>query len=67
MPPALLAKLQGHPAKGWAGYMKDAAVPEDALDLLSKMVVIDHSERFTATEALAHPYFDPIRAVAESQ
>lgn len=33
----------------------------DALDLLSSMLVYDHSERITAREALHHPYFAPIR------
>lgn len=30
-------------------------------DLMSKMLKIDHIERITASEALLHPYFDPIR------
>ena len=34
---------------------------EDALDLLSKMLVYDHAERITPKDALEHRYFDPIR------
>eukprot|EP00826_Nyctotherus_ovalis_P050735 TRINITY_DN6255_c0_g1_i2.p1 TRINITY_DN6255_c0_g1~~TRINITY_DN6255_c0_g1_i2.p1 ORF type:complete len:346 (-),score=107.59 TRINITY_DN6255_c0_g1_i2:139-1176(-) len=33
----------------------------EALDLLSKMLRYDKAERITAKEAMAHPYFDPIR------
>jgi serine/threonine protein kinase len=32
--------------------------PPDALDLLKRMMVIDHRDRITAHEALAHPFFD---------
>lgn len=33
------------------------AAPEDALDLLSKMLLFDPSKRISAMDALAHPYF----------
>lgn len=36
------------------------AVPE-AIDLLSKVLVIDHALRPTAKECMAHPFFDPVR------
>jgi serine/threonine protein kinase len=32
-----------------------------AFDLLSCLLKYDHSERATAAEALAHPYFHPVR------
>ena len=35
---------------------RDLATAE-ALDLLSKLLVIDHQERLTAKQAMAHPYF----------
>lgn len=35
------------------------ATPE-ALDLIEKMLVIDHSQRITASEAMKHPYFKSI-------
>lgn len=35
-----------------------------ALDLLSKMLVYDHQCRILPHEAMAHPYFDPVRAEA---
>ena len=34
----------------------------DALDLVSKMLVVDHKERISADEALNHPFFDKIRS-----
>ena len=36
-------------------------VDERVFDLMTKMLKIDHIERITASEALLHPYFDPIR------
>ena len=36
-------------------------VTDDALDLLSKMLVIDHDDRITAREAMDHPYFNPVK------
>lgn len=33
----------------------------EALDLLSKMLVYDKNERVNCKQAMAHPYFDPIR------
>lgn len=33
----------------------------DAVDLVSKMLTIDHQDRLTATECLQHPYFDNVR------
>lgn len=33
----------------------------DGLDLLAKMLVVDHKERITADEALEHPFFAECR------
>lgn len=35
------------------------------MDLLDKMLQLDVEKRLTATEALAHPYFDQFRDVEE--
>ena len=32
-----------------------------ALDLLSKLLTVDQKERITASEALLHPFFEPVR------
>ena len=61
VPPVLLAKLQGHKAKGWGVLMKDHVVEDDAMDLLAKLMTIDHTERITAADAMKHPYFDKVR------
>lgn len=54
----------GFPVIPWhtlvSPYNRDRATP-DALDLLSKMLRMDHKERLTVKEALKHKYFDPIR------
>lgn len=34
---------------------------EDAIDLIEKMLIVDHRERITANDALAHKFFDSIR------
>ena len=36
-------------------------VDSEVIDLLEKMLVIDHTERITASEALQHSYFDDVR------
>ncbi len=33
----------------------------DCLDLLSKMLLFDHSNRITAEEAMLHPYFNLVK------
>ncbi|KAF9907700.1 Casein kinase II subunit alpha [Lobosporangium transversale] len=39
-------------------------VSRDALDLLDKLLRYDHQERLTASEAMEHSYFDPVKARA---
>ena len=34
----------------------------DCLDLLYKMLTVDHAKRITAKEAMQHPYFEKVRA-----
>ncbi|KIN03145.1 hypothetical protein OIDMADRAFT_40784 [Oidiodendron maius Zn] len=34
----------------------------EAIDLLDKLLRYDHQERLTAKEAMAHPFFEPVRA-----
>eukprot|EP01156_Anaeramoeba_ignava_P007017 Anaeramoba_ignava/a350323_114.p1 GENE.a350323_114~~a350323_114.p1 ORF type:complete len:217 (-),score=55.68 a350323_114:25-675(-) len=53
-----------HSKKQWNRFVNSSnehwAVP-DALDLLDHLLVYDHKQRYTAQEAMAHPYFDVIR------
>jgi casein kinase II subunit alpha len=62
-----LVKFQGQIPKGWRSFVKDLQIPDDAMDLLSKMVVIDHEERITAEVALRHHYFDEVRGVLDEK
>lgn len=39
--------------------------PPIAVDLLDKMLQLDVEKRLTATEALAHPYFEQFRDIEE--
>ena len=36
-------------------------VSDEAIDLLSKMLVYDKNERIKCKDAMQHKYFDPIR------
>jgi len=38
-----------------------------ALDLLDRLLVYDHTERLTAREAMAHPFFDEVRARGKAE
>ena len=38
----------------------------DALDLIDKMLVMDHWERITTVQAMQHPYFDEVRDIVKS-
>lgn len=42
-------------------------VSDEFLDLIDKVLRYDHQERLTASEAMAHPYFDPVRNDAKSK
>lgn len=48
----------------WSSFVTEVnqhlANPQ-ALDLLDHMLVYDHQKRYTAREAMEHPYFDPVR------
>ena len=50
--------------KPWASFVTKnnaALATSDALDFLDHLLRYDHQERLTAAEAMAHPYFDPVR------
>ena len=50
--------------KPWAKFVNkdnEDLVDETAFDLLTSMLMIDHTERITAKEALKHPYFNSIK------
>ncbi|XP_004511850.1 casein kinase II subunit alpha-like [Cicer arietinum] len=53
----------------WAKFINrnnhHLAVPE-AIDFVDKLLQFDHQERPTAKEAMAHPYFNPVRNAESS-
>ncbi|KAL2522678.1 Casein kinase II subunit alpha [Forsythia ovata] len=59
-----------HSRKPWAKFInadnQHLAVPE-AIDFVDKLLRYDHQERPTAKEAMAHPYFYPIRNAESSR
>ncbi|KAI0501507.1 hypothetical protein KFK09_016452 [Dendrobium nobile] len=68
--PQLSALVGRHSRKPWARFINDdnqnVAVPE-AVDFLDKLLRYDHQERLTAKEAMAHPYFNPVKSAESSR
>lgn len=61
-----LERLVGrHSRKPWLKFVRSGnrhlASPE-AINLVDRLLRYDHQERPTAKEAMAHPYFDPVRS-----
>lgn len=56
--------LGTHPRKPWTKFItneNEKFVSPEAIDFLDKLLRYDHMERLTPKEAMAHPYFDPVR------
>ncbi|KEG07179.1 casein kinase II subunit alpha [Trypanosoma grayi] len=54
------------PKRPWYTFMNNINTSwcdVQALDLLDKMLKMDHQERILASEAMQHPFFDPVRRV----
>lgn len=59
--------LSRFPRKAWHTFVNadnQKFVSTEAIDFLDKLLRYDHAERLTAQEAMAHPYFAPVRAAA---
>lgn len=41
----------------------DPSIPDLALDLLRNLLVLDPTQRFTAEQAMRHPFFDSVRNI----
>lgn len=55
------------PRKPWSSFISSntlLATP-DAIDLVDKLLVIDHTKRLTAQQALDHPFFNTVRVQCE--
>jgi len=56
--------LGRYPRKHWNKFLtpeNQRFVSSAAIDFLDKLLRYDHQERPTPTEAMAHPYFDPVK------
>lgn len=53
-----------YPARPWSRFFNsenEKLISNEVCDLLTNLLKYDHQARLTAKEAMAHPYFDPIR------
>lgn len=56
--------LGRHSEKPWNKFitpLNKHFCTKDVLDLLSKMLIYDHAERITPTEAMKHPFFESVK------
>jgi casein kinase II subunit alpha len=56
--------LDKYPRRPWSKFItpeNQHLVSDESLDLLDHLLRYDHQERPTAQEAMAHPYFGPVR------
>jgi casein kinase II subunit alpha len=64
LPAGAVARFPPPGENGWARFrqcIKRPKYDDDAVNLLERLLTVDHAERITAAEALVHPFFDPIR------
>ncbi|KAI8465873.1 MAG: kinase-like domain-containing protein [Monoraphidium minutum] len=67
--PKLVQAVGYRPRQPWRKFINDDnrhLVTPEALDLLGRLLTYDHQERPTAAEAMAHPYFEPVRGAAHT-
>lgn len=58
--PNVRAELSRLPGTGIRRLINRHNMDEQAIDLVEKLLVIDHRERMTSVDALTHPFFNPI-------
>lgn len=56
-----IMELPGIPFENWIPYARKQFRDPDALDLVSKLLKVDHKKRISADEALQHPFFKVLR------
>lgn len=67
--PNLESLVARHRQKPWSIFINSDnqhLVTPEAMDFLENILRYDHQERFTAREAMAHPYFYPVRTEAST-
>ncbi|KAK1775643.1 kinase-like domain-containing protein [Copromyces sp. CBS 386.78] len=57
----ILGRFQRKPWHSFINAENQRFVSNEAIDFLDKLLRYDHNERLTAKEAMAHPYFAPVR------
>jgi casein kinase II subunit alpha len=65
--PQLEALVGRHARRPWARFVtadNQHLVSPEGVDFLDKLLRYDHAERLTAAEAMAHPWFEPVRRAA---
>ena len=63
--PNVESVMSSYSKKPWNRFVTPAnqhLVSEDAMKFLDGLLQYDHQKRLTAEEAMAHPYFAPVRA-----
>ncbi|CAI9777171.1 unnamed protein product [Fraxinus pennsylvanica] len=68
--PQLEALVGRHSRKPWSRFINSDnqhLVSPEAIDFLDKLLRYDHQDRLTAKEAMAHPYFNQVRAAENSR
>jgi casein kinase II subunit alpha len=68
--PQLEALVGRHSRKPWSKFINSDnqhLVSPEAVDFLDKLLRYDHQDRLTAQEAMAHPYFNQVRAAESSR
>lgn len=64
LPPEMEKMITKSKGRDWKSFVNKSCAQlatDDAIDLISKCIRYDHTERITAEEALKHPYFDDVR------
>ncbi|CAD8048988.1 unnamed protein product [Paramecium sonneborni] len=62
--PVLESKLGNYPKKEWVKFINAEnkhLCSDEAIDILSRMLVYDHALRITPKDAMDHPYFLPVK------
>lgn len=57
-------ELEDYPRRSWSKFVSDknaAFCSAEAIRLVDSLLRYDHQQRLTAREAMAEPYFDPVR------
>uniref|UniRef100_A0ACD5X2E5 Uncharacterized protein n=1 Tax=Avena sativa TaxID=4498 RepID=A0ACD5X2E5_AVESA len=68
--PQIEALIGSHSTKPWSKFVTAEnrhLVSEEAIDFLDKLLRFDHQDRLTAEEAMAHAYFEQVRAAENSR